>query len=384
MSLGPEAATGRRRLRMGMIGGGLGSLIGPAHRLAAELDGQIALVAGAFSSDAERSARSGESYGVDPARSYPSVEAMLIGEARRPDGIELVAIATPNHLHLAAARAALGAGLAVISDKPATATLAEARALASCVARSARPYALTYTYTGYPMVRQARAQVAAGAIGRIRKVVVEYSQGWLASAAEAAGNRQAGWRVDPARSGVGGCISDIGVHAFNLAEFVSGEAVTEVLADLGSVVPGRRLDDDATVLLRFGNGARGVLIASQIATGEMNTVRLRLYGDAGALDWSIGAPDQIALSRMDGPTEILREEEREIAQTAARAPGLSGPQGSFLLAFANIYRDFAAVLRGDGQGADLQGIDAGLRGMAFAETSVLASREQRGWVALRP
>lgn len=384
MSFVRDAATGDRKLRMGMIGGGVGSLIGPAHRLAAELDGQIALVAGAFSSDAQRSVRSGESYGVDPARAYPTVEAMLAGEARRPDGIKLVAIATPNHLHLAAATAALDAGLALISDKPATATLAEARELAACVSRSARPYALTYTYTGYPMVRQARERVAAGAIGRLRKVVVEYSQGWLASAAEAEGNRQASWRVDPARSGVGGCISDIGVHAFNLAEFVSGEAVTEVLADLGSVVPGRRLDDDATVLLRFGNGARGVLIASQIATGEMNTVRLRLYGDAGALDWSIGTPDQIVVSRMDGQTEIVREQERDIAQTGARAPGLSGPQGQFILAFANIYRDFAGVVRGDGPGTYLQGIEAGLRGMAFAETSVLASREHRGWVALCP
>ena len=307
---------------------------------------------------------------------------MLAGEAKRPDGIELVAIATPNHLHLSAAQAALAAGLAVISDKPATATLAEAEELARSVQGSGRPYALTFTYTGFPMVREARNRVAAGAIGRVRKVVVEYSQGWLATAMEASGNKQAGWRVDPEQSGIGGCIADLGVHAFNLAEFVTGEQVAQVLADLGSVVDGRRLDDDATVLLRFGNGARGVLIASQIAVGEMNSLQLRAYGDAGALDWSLKTPDQLLLSRLDGTTEVVGEDAGQIARTAERAAGLASPFAPLILAFANIYRDFAAVLVGDGDGAYLQDMGAGLRGMAFVERSVLASREQRGWTDL--
>ncbi len=371
-----------RPLRMGMVGGGMGSLIGPVHRIAAELDGQIALVAGTFSRDPQRSVQSGESYGVDPARSYATVEAMLAGEAGRPDGIELVAIATPNHLHLPAAQSALAAGLAVISDKPATATLAEAEALARSVRRSGRPYALTFTYTGFPMVREARKLVAAGAIGRVRKVVVEYSQAWLAAAMEAAGNKQAGWRVDPEQSGVGGCIADIGVHAFNLAEFVSGQQVVQVLADLGSVVDGRRLDDDATVLLRFANGARGVLIASQIAVGESNSLQLRVYGETGALDWSLKTPDQLLLNRLDGGAEVLREDAEQLAITARRAPGLIGPFAPLILAFANIYRDFAAVVRGDGDSPDLQDIEAGLRSMAFVERSVLASRDQRGWTDL--
>ncbi len=371
-----------RRLRLGMIGGGKGSLIGPVHRIAAELDGQIALVAGTFSSDPERSAQSAQSYGVDPARAYGGVESMLAAEVGRPDGIELVAIATPNHLHLSAAQAALAAGLAVISDKPATATLAEAEELARSVRRSGRPYALTFTYTGFPMVREARRLVASGAIGQVRKVVVEYSQAWLAAAVETAGNKQAAWRVDPEKSGIGGCIADIGVHAFNLAEFVSGQPVAQVLADLGSVVGGRRLDDDATVLLRFANGARGVLIASQIAVGEMNTLQLRVYGDTGALDWSVKTPDQLLLSRLDGGVETVVQEAGHIAETARRAPGLAGPFAPLILAFANIYRDFAAVVRGDGDAPDLPDIEAGVRSMAFVERCVLASREQRGWTDL--
>jgi len=367
---------------MGLVGGGVGSLIGPVHRIAAELDGRIALVAGTFSSDPRRSVQSGEGYGVDPARAYASVDAMLAGEAGRPDGIELVAIATPNHLHLSAAEAALAAGLAVFSEKPATATLAEAEALSHSVQRSGRPYGLAYTYTGFPMVREARRRVAAGAIGRVRKVVVEFSQGWLAVAMEALGNKQASWRVDPEKSGIGGCIADLGAHAFNLAEFVTGDQVVQVMADLGSVVDGRRLDDDAAVLLRFSNGARGVLIASQIATGETSTVHLKVYGDAGALNWDLKTPDQLLLSRLDGAAEVLVEDAEKLARTAQRASGLPGPFAPLILAFADIYRDFADVLVGDGDGTYLQGMDAGLRGMAFVERSVLASREQLGWTDL--
>ena len=260
-----------RRLRFALIGGGPGSFIGSVHRIAAELDREIELVAGAFSSDAVRSAEAGAIFRIDPARAYPDMATMLQAEAARPDGIDFVTIATPNHHHLPAARAALEAGIPVMSDKPATATLKEARELADVVAGAAVPYALTYTYSGYPLVREARARIAAGAIGRLTKVIVEYPQGWLASTTD---SKQAAWRLDPERAGPGGCIADIGVHAFHLAEFVTGLRVTQLLADLGSVVPGRALDDDCQLLLRFENGARGALLASQIMIGERNGLSL--------------------------------------------------------------------------------------------------------------
>ena len=244
-----------RRLRFALIGGGPGSFIGSVHRIAAELDREIELVAGAFSSDAVRSAEAGAIFRIDPARAYPDMATMLQAEAARPDGIDFVTIATPNHHHLPAARAALE----------------EARELADVVAGAAVPYALTYTYSGYPLVREGRARIAAGAIGRLTKVIVEYPQGWLASTTD---SKQAAWRLDPERAGPGGCIADIGVHAFHLAEFVTGLRVTQLLADLGSVVPGRALDDDCQLLLRFENGARGALLASQIMIGERNGLSL--------------------------------------------------------------------------------------------------------------
>lgn len=370
-----------KRLRMGLIGGGPGSFIGPVHRMAAELDGQIALVAGAFSSDAARSALAGEIYGIDPQRAYPDVAAMLTAEAARADPIDFVAIATPNYHHLSAATQSLAAGFAVVSDKPATASLEEARTLRDAVAAAGRPYALTYTYTGYPLVREARERVRRGAIGAVRKVVVEYPQGWLAGPAEHADNRQAAWRVDPTQAGPGGCIGDIGVHAFNLAEFVTGLSVDRLLADLGTVVPGRRLDDDVSVLLRFEGGARGVLMASQISIGELNGLRIRVYGETGSLDWHQEQPNSLSLHFSDGRTEVLRTGDAGLgadAHAATRLPG-GHPEG-YLEAFANLYRDVATVLRG-GTAPALQGVHEGVRGMAFIDTAVRASREQSGWVA---
>lgn len=367
------------RLRMGMIGGGPGAFIGPVHRIAAELDRQIELVAGVFSSDPERSRAGGEAYGIDRARAYESLEAMFAAENSRADGIDFVAIVTPNHHHLTAAEAALKAGLPVISDKPATATLGEAHELARLVRHSGLTYGLTHTYTGYPLVRECRARIAAGALGAIRKVVVEYPQGWLAG--EAVG-KQAEWRTDPARSGEGGCIGDIGTHAFQLAEFVTGLKVTEVLADLGTVVPGRRLDDDCSVLLRFENGARGVLLASQIEIGELNGLRIRVYGDRGGLSWRQEEPNSVTVHRLDGCTEIVRAGDPSIgldARAATRTPG-GHPEG-YLEAFANLYRDFAARLRGE-PAPLLPGIDDALRGMAFIATCVRASRDRAGWVPL--
>lgn len=369
----------KRRLRFGMIGGGPGSFIGPIHRIAAELDREIELVAGAFSSDAGRSQAAGESYWIDPARAYPSIEAMIAAEQAREDRIDFVSIVTPNYHHLPAARTALAAGLPVISDKPATATLAEARELAQCVAKAGLPYALTYTYSGYPLVREARARVAAGALGSVRKVVVEYPQGWLAG--EAVG-KQAEWRVDPAKSGPGGCIGDIGTHAFQLAEFVTGLKVTQLLADLGAVVPGRLVDDDCTVLLRFENGARGVLLASQIEVGEMNGLRIRLYGDKGGLIWKQEAPNTLTIHSFNGRTEVIHAGGPQLGPDAAsrtRTP-VGHPEG-YLEAFANLYRDFAAVLRGEAAPL-LPGIEDALRGMTFIDTAVAASTTGKSWVPL--
>ncbi|MFT3976017.1 MAG: Gfo/Idh/MocA family oxidoreductase [Sphingomonas bacterium] len=368
-----------RRLRMGMIGGGPGSFIGPVHRIAAELDSGIELVAGAFSSDADRSRQAGRSYGIDADRAYPDFAAMIDAERKRPDGVDFVAITTPNHLHFPAAKAALEAGLAVICDKPATATLAEARELERVVAASGAPFALTYTYSGYPLVREARARIADGALGTIRKVAVEYPQGWLARAET---GKQAEWRGDPARSGVGGCVADIGVHAFHLAEFVTGLRVVRLLSDLGTVVPGRRVDDDCQILLRFDNGARGSLLASQIAVGERNGLSLRVYGERAGLCWRQEDPNRLWLFHDDGRSELIQTGDPGLGADAVAATRLPGghPEG-YLEAFANLYRDFARLLRGEAH-MPLPGIAEGLRGMALIETAVAASAQEAGWVEL--
>ena len=369
----------KRRLRMGMIGGGPGAFIGPVHRFAAEMDREIELVAGAFSSDAGRSKAAADIYRIDADRAYPDIAAMLSAEKSREDGIDFVSIVSPNHHHLPAAKAALAAGIPVMTDKPLTATLAEAEELAALVAAAALPFGVTYTYSGYPLVREARARVAAGALGEIRKVVVEYPQGWLAG--EAVG-KQAEWRVDPAKSGLGGCIGDIGVHAFHLAEFITGLTVTDILADLGAVVPGRLLDDDCTVLMRYNNNARGVLLASQIEVGELNGLRIRLYGEKGGMVWRQQTPNTLTIHTLDGRTEIVHAGGPQLGPDAAsRTRTPTGHPEGYLEAFANLYRDFAGQLRGEGQGL-LPGIDDGLRGMQFISAAVHASRTQAGWVKI--
>ncbi|MDO7833741.1 Gfo/Idh/MocA family oxidoreductase [Sphingobium sp. HBC34] len=367
------------KLRMGMVGGGPGAFIGPVHRMAAELDGDMILTAGAFSSDATRSFQAGERYRIEPSRAYADLDTMLAQEARRADGIDFLSVVTPNHLHLPAARAAIAAGIPVMSDKPATATLDEALELRRLVRASGLPYALTYTYSGYPLVREARARIAAGAIGKVRKIVVEYPQGWLAGDAS---GKQAEWRVDPARSGLGGCIGDIGVHAFHLAEFVSGLSVTELLADLAAVVPGRELDDDCTVLLRFDNGARGVLMASQISVGERNGLHIRIYGESGGFDWRQESPNALIQHHADGRTEIIQAGDAALGPDAAAATRTPGghPEG-YIEAFANLYADFARLLRGE-PAPLLPGIDDGVRSMAFIATAVDASARQASWVPL--
>ncbi|MFV3127163.1 Gfo/Idh/MocA family protein [Niveispirillum sp. KHB5.9] len=374
-------------LRLGMIGGGPGSFIGPVHRMAAELDGRIRLVAGAFSSDADRSRQAGAGYGIDPTRAYASHQAMIAAEASRADGIDMVAIVTPNHLHVPASIDALKAGLHVMCDKPAAISLTEMKGLAGVAAGAKGLYALTHTYTGYPLVREARALVAAGRIGKLRKVVVEYSQGWLSTALEQTDSKQAGWRTDPARSGVGGCIGDIGVHAFNLAEFVSGAAVRELCADLSIMVPGRRLDDDCNILLRFEDGSErgvpGVLHASQIAAGDRNGLRLRVFGTESGIDWSQETPNTLTINGLDGRTEMLHAGAGNLGAAARAATRLpTGHPEGYIEAFANLYRDFAAAIHAGAMPADLPGVEAGLRGMAFIETAVANSAARAGWVRL--
>lgn len=378
---GPEAdaCTMNRPLRLALIGGGLGSFIGKIHQMGASLAG-IELVAGSFSSDADRSLAAGASYGVAPDRCYADHDALFSGEAARDDGIDLVAIATPNHLHLPAALAAIKAGVHIMSDKPATATLAEALTLQAALLDSASQYALTYSYSGYPMIREARARVAAGEIGTVRKVVVTYQQGWLSTPLEQ-NNPRAAWRTDPSKSGVGGASADIGVHAFHLAEYVSGQRVLELLSDARGLVGGRALDDDCNALLRFENGAAGVLVVSQVAFGERNGLTLQVYGDSGALHWAFEQADVLSVVRSDGSNVILRPMSPGLLASTPLPPGIGN---GLIVPFAVLYRDFAAAIGGDAEriGKILPGIDEGVRSMRFIERAVESSANASGWTRL--
>ncbi|WP_066590303.1 Gfo/Idh/MocA family protein [Sphingomonas pruni] len=369
-------------LRLGLVGGGPGSFIGPVHRMAACLDARFVLAAGAFSRTLEKSRQQAARWGLAEERAYDGIEGLIAGERGRDDGVQAIAIATPNDSHFAIAKAALEAGLPVICDKPMTATLAEAEALAPIVARSGRPFALTYTYTGYAMIREARARIADGAIGRVRKIMVDYPQGWLSERIEG-DNLQASWRTNPARAGTGGAIGDIGVHAFQLAEYVSGLRAMELIADLPRVVAGRQLDDDCNVLLHFTGGVPGVLTASQIATGERNGLRLRIYGEKGGLEWCHDAPGDLILRWPDSRTEIIHAGGpglHSAAQGATRLP--SGHPEGFIEAFATLYRDFADMIDGaDDRNGLLPGIDDGLRSARFIDCAI-RSNEARAWMSV--
>jgi predicted dehydrogenase len=378
-----------RRLRMGMVGGGAGSFIGPVHRMAAELDGAIELVAGAFSQDAAKSRQAGATYGIRPDRAYANFKEMMEQESKRKDAIDFVCIVTPNHLHLPIAVAALEHGFHVMSDKPATATRAEAQTLEAVVHRTGLLYGLTFTYTGYPLVREARQMARGGALGNIRKAVVQYSQGWLSTGLETTGHKQATWRADPAQSGLGGAIGDIGVHAFNLLEYVSGRRVSEICADLSSVVAGRALDDDCNVLLKLDNGSPGVLFVSQIAAGDRNDLQLHLYGEKGGLHWWQENPNHLDVNWIGQPSQTLHAA-ADYLSPAVRADfrlPTGHPEG-LIEAFANIYRDFAAAVRArfsdpTAKLSDLvPGIAEGVRSMAFVDRAVTSSRSREGWVAL--
>jgi predicted dehydrogenase len=379
----------KSRIRYGMVGGGEGAFIGAVHRHAAQLDGDYELVCGAFSATPEKSIRSGRALGVPPGRCYPDFHAMFEQEATLPPDVRMqcVVIVTPNHLHYAPALEALQHGFHVLSDKPATFSLEECRQLAAMVVSTGRLYGLTHPYTAYPAVVEARERVARGELGIIRKILVEYTQGWLAEALEHQGNAQAAWRTDPARAGSSCCMGDIGVHAFNLVEHVSGLKVTRLCAELNTIVPGRRLDDDGTVLLHFDNGARGTLLASQICTGNENNLVLRLFGDKGALEWQQMDPNSLWLRYNDRSSQLLRTGTPAMgtaAQAATRIPA-GHPEG-YLEAFANLFRSLAVQVRAHKAGTPAAtaapGMDAALRGMAFIEAAVQSSREGQRWLDL--
>ncbi|MDO7885061.1 Gfo/Idh/MocA family protein [Hymenobacter cheonanensis] len=377
------------KLRLGMIGGGQGAFIGGVHRLAAALDGQYELVAGAFSSNPATSRASGELLGLAPERVYDSYQELIEQEKARPaaERVQVISIVTPNHLHFAPAKLALESGFDVVLDKPMTFSLAEAKELAAVVQATGRHLCLTHTYTGYPMVKQARQLVAAGTLGRIRKVYVEYPQGWLSKFEEGGENKQAAWRTDPTKSGVAGAMGDIGTHAFNLLEYVSGLQVEKLCADINTVVEGRRLDDDGAVLLRLSGGASGVLVATQVAAGEENNVRIRVYGEKGGVDWMQADANTLLVKWLDRPTEIWRTGGSYVGAYAShntRTPA-GHPEG-YLEAFANLYRNFALTLQAAqaGQPAppeaqDYPSIADGVRGMAFIENVIASGHSDQKW-----
>ncbi|MCG7540575.1 Gfo/Idh/MocA family oxidoreductase [Pseudoalteromonas sp. OF7H-1] len=376
------------KIRMAMIGGGEGAFIGAVHRIAARLDGQIELVAGAFSAQSNKSLAMGQQLGLNPARCYASYQTLLQQEAELPESerIHFVAIVTPNYLHFPIATAAIEHGFHVLSDKPATLNLSEALRLQTQLQKSNCLYGLTHTYTGYPMVKEARHRIANGELGKIRKVVVEYSQGWLASADDE-NSKQASWRLDASKSGVSCCMGDIGVHAANLAEYVSGLEIEALCADLNTVVSGRQLDDDGTVLLRFGNGAKGVLMASQIALGEENNLTLKIYGDKASIEWSQMEPNSLWLRAANAPAQLIRTGVGSLSQAAISATRVpAGHPEGYLEAFANIYLNFANLIRAHQQQANVQheefdvpSINAAVRGMAFIENAVAASAKDTKW-----
>lgn len=379
-----------RKLRMGMIGGGIGAFIGAVHRMAAALDNESELVCGAFSSDPKKSKASGEMLKLPPERVYDCYAKMIAKEKTLPEAqrMDFVSIVTPNHLHFGPADLALKNGFHVICDKPMTFNLKEALNLEQTVKKSGLVFALTHNYTGYPMIKEAREIVRGGKLGKIRKIVVEYPQGWLATKLEAQGQKQASWRTDPKKSGASGCMGDIGTHAENLAEYITGLRIKELCADLTTFVQGRKLEDDGNVLLRFDNGARGVLYASQISAGEENPFHIRVYGKKGGIEWDQQEPNSLILKWIDRPKEIIRTGVGPLSNAAKfniRLPA-GHPEG-FIEAFANIYRNFALTvmcrmngIKPKAEYLDFPTVTDGVRGMAFIKTVVESAQQGSRWV----
>ena len=378
---------GKDRIRLGMVGGGRDAFIGAVHRIAARMDDHFELVAGAFSSTEEKSLASAADLGIDPKRAYGDFRQMAMREARLKDGIEAVAIVTPNHLHATVAKEFLRRGIHVICDKPLTSKLFDARSLQRAAERSDALFVLTHNYTGYPMVRQAREMVAAGELGDLRVVQVEYAQDWLSTPLENAGVKQAEWRTDPERSGAGGATGDIGTHAFNLAGFVTGLTLESLCADLDSFVEGRALDDNAHVMLRYEGGAKGMLWCSQVAPGNENTLTLRVYGSKGGLEWAQEEPNRLWFTPLGEAKRLITRMGAGAGEAAARMsrvpPG--HPEG-YLEGFANIYAEAAAAIRSKRDGAEPDDnvtyptIQDGVAGVAFVEACVKSSRRRGAWV----
>lgn len=378
-------------MRMGMVGGGRGAFIGAVHRMAAALDGEIELVCGAFSSSPEKSKASGLDLYLPADRAYGSYEEMILKEKELPEGerMDFVSIVTPNHMHVPPAKFALEHGFPVICDKPLAFSLEQAKELQALVEKVGLPFALTHNYTGYPMVKQARHMVQSGQLGKIRKVVVEYPQGWLHSFLEGSGQKQADWRTDPKRSGAAGSMGDIGTHAENLAEYITGLKITELCADISTFVEGRKLDDDGNVLLHFDNGAKGVLHVSQIAHGEENEINIRVYGTEGGLEWHQQEPNTLIHKHQEMGTRLIRTgvgDLCEAAQAHTRVPA-GHPEG-YIEAFANIYRNFARTVRKTLAGEtpsehdlDFPSVADGVRGMAFIESVIASGRTEEKWHA---
>jgi len=380
-----DGSTGGR-IRLGMVGGGEGAFIGAVHRLAARMDDQYSFVAGALSSTPEKSLRSGASLGLDPKRTYGTYEEMAKKEGRRKDGIEAVAIVTPNHMHAGPALAFLKAGIHVICDKPLTTSLKEALKLQAAAEKSGKIFAVTHNYTGYPMVRQARAMIAAGELGEIRVVQVEYPQDWLAEPLEQTGQKQADWRTDPSRSGAGGCIGDIGTHAYNLADFITNIPVVDVSAELTTFVEGRRLDDDTHVRMHYANGAKGTLWASQVAVGNENALRIRVYGTKGGISWSQENPNYLQFSPISKPTYTITRGGAGSGAEAGRMTRIppGHPEG-YLEGFANIYTEIAHAIRASRSGIKPDAvvlfptIHDGVKGLAFIEAAIASSAKAGRW-----
>ena len=373
-----------------MVGGGPGAVIGPVHRMAAALDGQFELVAGAFASDPARSHEFGLSLGLAPDRCYATYADMHAAESARPDGIEVVSIVTPNATHFDIAKLFLeGGGVDVICDKPVTATLSQAQDLAVLLAQSGRCFVVTQNYSGYPMVREARARIAAGELGPLRVIQVEYAQGWLAESVENAGSKQAAWRTDPALAGAGGALGDIGTHAYNLADFVGGIALSELAAELTAFGEGRQLDDNVQVMLRYANGARGALWASQVAPGNENGLRLRIYGTKGGLVWVQANPNEMLWSPLGQSTRIVTRGGPDSGEAAARVTRIppGHPEG-YLEGFANVYSEVALAIKAarsgkkPPEGVHFPTIEDGVKGLAFVEAAVKSSKANGAWVKL--
>ncbi len=389
MTISGRSDTGTGPIRLGMVGGGQGAFIGAVHRIAARMDDNYRLVAGALASTPERSRASGRELGLSDDRNYGSFEEMAEKEAARPDGIEAVAIVTPNHVHHDAAVAFLKRNIHVICDKPLTSTLEDARRLADAVAKSGCIFALTHNYTGYPMVRQARDLVLSGELGPIRVVQAEYPQDWLSTKLEDTGQKQAEWRTDPTRSGAGGCVGDIGTHAYNLAQFVTGLETEAVCADLTTFVPGRKLDDNVHVMLRYHGGARGLLWASQVSPGNENALRLRVYGARGGLEWAQEDPNYLWFTPLGEPKRLVTRGgsgSRGVAGRVTRIPP-GHPEG-YLEGFANIYAEAARAIRarrsGEAVASDVMfpTVEDGVEGVAFIEACVRSSGAGGQWVSL--